>query len=315
MLVSVYLRPIFDCCNHWKSLNALKVCFLLSQSNDFFYLCVLFEINLLMNKVSIFLLLVLTLVSTSCGEYSKMLQSSDYEMKYEYAKKAFEQEKYARAYTLLEDLIAIFKGTDKAEESLYLLARSYYMAGDYQSSGQYFITYYNSYPKGEYTELSRFYSGYGYYLNSPEARLDQTGTYKAISEMQMFLEYYPQSERADEAQEVILKLQEKLVEKDLENVRLYYNLGNYMGNNYKSAVISAQNILKDYPYTEKREEISMIILRSRYQEADISVDERKPERFRDVIDEYYSFIGEFPESRYKIEADRILREANKYVND
>lgn len=266
-----------------------------------------------MNKVPFLLLLLI--MFTSCGEYSKVLQSTDYQLKYEYAKRAFEEEKYARAYTLLEDLVAIFKGTQYAEESLYLLARSYYMAGDYMSSGQYFITYYSSYPNGEYTELSRYYSGYGYYLNSPDPRLDQLGTYKAIEEMQMFLEYYPTSERAGEAQDVIFKLQEKLVEKDLANIILYYNLGNYMGNNYKSAVITAQNTLKEYPYTAKREEIMMIILRSKYKEADISVEEKKPERFRDMIDEYYSFTSEFPESQYMKEANRMLSEANKYVSE
>ena len=160
-------------------------------------------------------------------------------MKYEYAKKYFEQKKYARAYTLLGELVTIYKGTDKAEESLYLLARSHYMAKDYSTSGQYFTTYYTNYPKGQFAELSRFYAGYGYYLDSPEPELDQSGTYKAIDEMQMFLEYFPRSEKAKEAQDIIFALQEKLVEKEWLNAQLYYNLGNYMGNNYDAAVITA----------------------------------------------------------------------------
>lgn len=100
------------------------------------------------------------------------------------------------------ELVTIFKGTDKAEESLYLLARSHYLAKDYITSGQYFTTYYTNYPKGQYAELSRFYAGYGYYLDSPEPALDQSGTYKAIDELQMFLEYFPKSERAKEAQDI-----------------------------------------------------------------------------------------------------------------
>lgn len=92
-------------------------------------------------------------------------------VKYDYAKKAFERKKYMQAATLLEELVAIFKGTDRAEESLYLLARSYYLNKDYITSGEYFQAYYKNYPKGEYTELARFYCGYGYYLDSPEAKL------------------------------------------------------------------------------------------------------------------------------------------------
>ena len=81
--------------------------------------------------------IVCALLLVSCGEYNKMLKSTDYELKYDYAKKAFERKKYMQAATLLEELVAIFKGTDRAEESLYLLARSYYLNKDYITSGEY----------------------------------------------------------------------------------------------------------------------------------------------------------------------------------
>ena len=79
---------------------------------------------------------------------------------------------------------------------LYLLAQSYYGQKDYQTASQYFNTYYTTYPKGEFTELARYYSGYGLYLDSPDPRLDQAQTYEAINQLQLYLEYYPQSERA-----------------------------------------------------------------------------------------------------------------------
>ena len=88
---------------------------------------------------------------------------------------------------------------------------------------QYFETYYTTYPKGEFTELSRFYSGYGLYLDSPDPRLDQSQTYKAIEQLQLYLEYYPQSERAEEAQNIMFELQEKLAYKELMATRLYFN--------------------------------------------------------------------------------------------
>ena len=66
------------------------------------------------------------------------------------------------------------------------------------------------------------------------------------------------------------------------------------GNNYQSAIITAQNALKEYPYTRYKETLSMLILKSKYQEAVQSIEEKKPERFRDVIDEYYSFINDYP---------------------
>ncbi len=138
---------------------------------------------------------------TSCGEYNKALKSSDYNYKFEFAKQAFEQKRYTQAYTLLEDVRNVFRGTPKAEEALYLLALSYYESKDYLNSGSYFKQYYSMYPKGQYTELARFYSGYGYYLDSPDPQLDQSETVKAIDELQAFLDYFPKSDKVSIARE------------------------------------------------------------------------------------------------------------------
>ena len=254
-------------------------------------------------------------ILSGCGEYNKVLKSTDYNYKYEYAKRAFEEGKYTQAYTILEDIVTVFKGTDKAEESLFLLGMSYYENKDYLSSGSYFRTYYQHYPKGKYAELARFYCGYGYYLDSPETQLDQTGTVKAIEELQNFLEFFPKSDKVSIAQNAIFELQDKLVKKELENATLYYNLGNFMGNNYESAVIVAKNALKDYPYSKYKEQLELIILKSRFQESNQSTDEKKEDRFRVVIDEYYSFINDFPESDNRNEADNIFKIASKHVKD
>ena len=111
--------------------------------------------------------LALVLALASCGEYNKVLKSHDIAYKYEYAKRAFEAKRYTQTYTILTDLVPVLKGSDKAEESLYLLALSYYENKDYINSGSYFKNYYQHYPHGEYAELARFYAGYGYYLDSP----------------------------------------------------------------------------------------------------------------------------------------------------
>ena len=258
---------------------------------------------------------IIAFVATSCGEYVKVQKSNDYNYKFEYAKRAFEQKKYAQAATLLKDCVTVFKGSDKAEESLYLLARSHYENKDYLNSGAYFKTYYSRYPKGKYVEPARFYCGYGYYLDSPDPQLDQTTTIKAIEELQAFLDYFPRSDKVPQAQNSIFELQDKLTLKQLQNAQLYYNLGNYMGNNYESAIIVAKNAIKDYPYSKYKEDLELLVLKARYQEADNSVDERKADRFREVIDEYYSFINNYPDSPNRQEAENIYKIAQKYVRD
>ena len=266
-------------------------------------------------KKNILITLLAALLLSSCGEYNKLLKSTDYEYKYEAAKNYFAKGQYNRAATLLNELIAILKGTDKAEESLYMLGMSYYNQNDYQTAAQTFTQYYNVYPRGTFTELARFHAGKALYLDTPEPRLDQSGTYNAIQQLQMFLDYFPNSARKDEAQNMIFALQDKLVMKEYLSAKLYYNLGNYLGNNYESCVITAQNALKDYPYTNMREDLSILILRAKYEMAVFSVEDKREERYREAVDEYYAFKNEFPESKYMKDADRIFKEAQKILKD
>ena len=266
-------------------------------------------------KKNILISLLSALLLTSCGEYNKLLKSTDYEYKYEAAKNYFANGQYTRASVLLNELIAILKGTDKAEESLYMLGMCYYNQKDYQTASQTFIQYYNVYPRGTFTELARFHAGKALYLDTPEPRLDQSGTYNAIQQLQLFLEYFPNSAKKEEAQNMVFALQDKLVMKEYMSARLYYNLGNYRGNNYLSCVITAQNALKDYPYTNLREELSILILRAKYELAVYSVDEKKTERYRETVDEYYAFKNEFPESKYLKDAERIFKESQKILKD
>ena len=244
-----------------------------------------------MKKV-VFLLMMMTVLLSSCGEYNKILKSTDYELKYSYAKKYFNAKQYSKSATLLDELVTIFKGTAYAEESLYLLAQSYYGQKDYQTASQYFETYYTTYPKGEFTELSRFYSGYGLYLDS-----------------------YPQSERAEEAQNIMFELQEKLAYKELMATRLYFNLGTYMGNNFQSCVITAQNALKNYPYSKYREEFMFLIIRAKYELALVSVEEKLQGRYRDVVDEYYNYMNEYPEGNYVKQVTKFYDYASKRITD
>ena len=265
-------------------------------------------------KMRKFIFLIPLLLLASCGEYNKVLKSNDIDYKFDYAKRAFEQRKFTQSTTLLEPLIVPLRGGPKGEEALFLLAMSYYENKDYLNSGINFKTYYSRYPKGKFAELARFYSGYGYYLESPDPQLDQTMTVKAIEELQGFIDYFPNSDKVTIAQNAMFEMQDKLTLKELQNAQLYYNLGNYMGNNYESAIITAQNALKTYPYSKYREDFEMLILKAKYQEARQSVEEKKQDRYQDVVDEYFSFINNYPESKNRGEADNIYNLARRHVS-
>lgn len=262
----------------------------------------------------IYLLLLLPLLA-GCGEYTKVLKSRDAEYKYDYAMRAFERGKYDQAIVLLGDVTTPLRGSAKGEDALYTLARAYFESKDYPSAGVEFQKYYTRYPKGKYAEDARYYCGLGYFLDSPDPQLDQSMTVRAIEEFRGLLDYFPRSKYAQEAQQKIFELQDKLTYKELLNAQLYYNLGNFLGNNYQASIITSQNALKEYPYSKYREDFEFLILKSKYQIAKQSVAEKAEERYRDVIDEYFSYTNNFPDSKNTREAKSIYNLSRRHVKD
>jgi outer membrane protein assembly factor BamD len=260
-------------------------------------------------------LLLLTPLASGCSEYNKILKSTDVDEKYEYAKMYYEQGKYNKAATLLTDVVPIYRGTEKAEEALYTLAMSYFNLNDYVSSSEYFQRYISSYPRGEKVQECRFNLAYGDYVDSPDARLDQTVTRKAIKELDDFIDLYPRTALADSATAMRIELSDRLCYKEYLSAKLYLNLGTYMGNNYESAVITARNAQNEYPFSKYREDLAYVIFRARYEAAVNSVEEKAEERFRQAYDEYFTFTNEYPETTYAKEVQKMYERISKKMTE
>ena len=250
----------------------------------------------------------------SCGEYQQILKSKDPDVKYQKALMYFENQQYVKAQTLLDEVTSYYRGTDRAQDVLVYLSRSYMGQKDYLAAAEYFQAYIRNYPKGRYIVEARFQVGHCYYLDAPDARLDQTDTKKAIEFYTQFIELYPESPYAEQAYKEMNELYDKLAYKEYLSAKLYYNLGTYLGNNYLSAEIVAKNALKDYPTNAYQEELNWLILQAKYQQVLNSVDQKKEDRARETEDEYYNFITEYPDSKHINAAQRINKEIKKILN-
>ena len=273
------------------------------------------------SRLQILLLAACSLLLASCNEYTSVLKSKDYEYRYEAAKALYAQGHYRQASELFSLLITPLKGTSYGEESLYMLGESNMKAGDYESAVMFFKKYYQMYPKGSYMEMARFNAGYSLYRQTPDIRLDQSSTMEAIKEFQNFLDYCPETSLKPQAHEIIFDMQDRLVRKEYLSAKLYYDLGTYTlnsiygGNNYEACVVTAQNALKDYPYASAglREDLSILVLRAKYHLAKQSIEEKRVERFREAIDEFYAFQNDFPESQYLKEAQDIFSHSERVI--
>ena len=268
------------------------------------------------------IIIVSAMLLTGCAnEFNQVYKTSDYSYKYEYAKECFMKGKYTRAVTLLQDLVTLQKGTDNAQESLYMLAMAQYLGKDYESAAATFKKYYSSYPKGVYAEMAQYYIGQSLYMSTPEPRLDQSQTVAAISAFQDYLDLFPDAKYKETAQNRLFALQDKLVQKEFYSAQLYYDLGQYFGNctnggnNSEACIITAQNALKDYPYTSMREKFALLIMKSKYELAQQSIEEKKFERFQDAEDECYGFINEYPDSKSKSLAEKYISKCKEVTKD
>lgn len=260
---------------------------------------------------------------SSCGsEYTAVDKYGDAEQKYEYAKECFAIGKFQNAVSLLEDLVTMKKGTEEAQECLYMLAMAQYCNTDYEAASETFKKYTLSYPRGVFAESAAFYVGQSLYECAPEPRLDQSPTNGAITAYQQFMDLYPDSKMRPKAQERLYELHDKLVQKEYLSAELYYNLGGYFGNinandesNYNAAIITAQNCLKTYPYCSLREQLMVLIMKSKFELAENSTEEKRLERYRDAEDECYGFINEFPDSKSVRLAEKYILKCKKVVKD
>ena len=275
-----------------------------------------------MKKGIIILSCVVFLMSGCASEFNAVYKYGDTDVKYEFAKECFARGKYQQAVTLLEELVTIKKGSDEAQECLYMLAMAQYCNFDYEAASETFKKYCSSYPRGVYAEPAAFYVGQSLYQSAPEPRLDQSPTNGAITAYQQFIDLYPDSKLRPQAQDKLYELHDKLIQKELLSAELYYNLGGYFGNinsneesNYTACIVTAQNALKNYPYCTEREQFMLLIMKSKFQLAENSSEEKRLDRYRDAEDECYGFLNEFPESKNASLAEKYINKCKKVIKD
>ncbi|MDY6205898.1 MAG: outer membrane protein assembly factor BamD [Prevotella sp.] len=262
------------------------------------------------------------LLFSSCAhEFNQVLKSSDYTYKYEHAKECFVRGKYPQAIILLQELLNITKGTDNAQECMFMLAMAEYGNRNYETASLYFKKYLSSYPKGYFAEMAAYYAGESLFMSVPEPRLDQTPTIAAISAFQEYLDLYPDGKLKGVAHEKLFELQNKLVKKELLSAQLYFNLGTYFGNctnggnNYEACIVTAQNAIRDYPYSSYREDFAVLVMKSKFQLAEQSIESKKQERYRDAEDECYGFINQYPDSEECVTAEKYIEVCKKFLKE
>jgi outer membrane protein assembly factor BamD len=250
----------------------------------------------------------------SCQGINKVLKSKDAHYKLRVAEQYYAKKKYNYAQQLYEDVMPFFKSGAEFEDIYYKYAYTAYYQRDYLNAENLFKTYLEIFPNSTRAEEVEYLRAYTFYKQSPKAALDQTATIKAIGMMQTFINTHPGSTRNEEAQKIITDLRTKLEAKDRNAAQLYFDMGQY-----RAAAVAFSTLLNDYPDTETADLYKMMTIRSYYRFAEMSVEEKKAERFEKVITEVNEFIDRYPQSSLFKEAEDFLNlsknNLNKYTNE
>ena len=258
----------------------------------------------MIKKYTVLLALIAALFSTmpSC-KFQRLLKSDDNEKKYNAAMKYYDKKDFYHALQLLEELISVYKGSNRAEKMYFYFAKCYYETGEYPTAAYHFNNFTVTFPNSEYAEEAQFMNAFCYYQDSPTYSLDQTNTLDAIRQFQLFVNRYPKSTRIQECNNYMDKLRFKLEMKSYQMARLYYRTGNY-----SAAVVAFGNVIKDFPSTQYKEECLYLSVKSAYLYAKNSIESKKSERFKNAIENYYKLVDFFPASTYLKDAESIYKQ-------
>jgi len=252
-----------------------------------------------MKKSVLFILVTFMLIACK-SEFERVRTSNDPELLYKKALEFYDDEDWVKAQTLLELSIPNYRGKAEAEELFLKFAYTHYYNNEFILSAHYFKSFASTFYNSDKKEEAEFQSAYSNYRLSPNPRLDQTYTEKAIEGLQIFVNTFPRSERVDECNQLIDELRVKLEKKALQQGELYYNIGQY-----EAAVKSFSNMLNDFPDAEQAEKVRYLMLKATYEFAKKSIFDKKLERFEEADVLYNKFIKKHPASEYRNEVKDI----------
>ncbi len=242
------------------------------------------------------------LLLSSCGKsMTKLLKNPDPAYKLRMAEQFFVKKQYTKAQQVYEDIMPYYKTTPEFQDIYYKYAYCAYNQADYMNAENLFKSFLEIFPNSPKAEEMDYMRAYSYYKQSPKAELDQTATIKAMGMLQTFINTHPGSARIKEANEIIDQCRAKMETKDFKSAQLYYDLGQF-----RAAGVAFTELLNDFPESMRADEYKLMIIKSYYRFAEMSVEEKKLERFEQVVNECYEFQDRFPDSKLKKEAESFL---------
>lgn len=244
----------------------------------------------------------------AAGKGGKKVTFETFEENLHKAQDYYNRQLYISAAKLFEELYPLSMGTPYADTILFLFADCYYQNRDYEMAAFHYKEYANRYSSSPRAEEAHYNAIRAISKLSPDYSLDQTETYYAIEEINVFIRNYPNSPYMAECNALLDRMREKLALKSFEILKLYYNT-----ENYKAAQIAAKNFLKEFSSSTYADDAYLILVKNNYEFASKSVESKKLERYAACVDAFNSMRASYPYSLHLSEAKKIAEEATAKI--
>lgn len=255
-----------------------------------------------------FLLLFIAGLLGSCSGINKVLKSKDPEYKLRMAEGYYVKKKYNFAQVLFEDVMPNYRGTPEFENIYYKYAYCAYYQKDYLNAENLFKSFLEAFPNSTKAEELDYMRAYCFYKMSPKVPLDQTNTVRAMGMLQTFVNTHPNSARNKEANELIDICRIKLEEKERMAAQLYFDLGQF-----RAAGVAFTSLMSTFPDSQQGDAYKLMVIKSYFKFAELSIDEKKMERFEQVISECNDFVDRFPDSKLVKEVESYISLSNNNI--
>ena len=259
-------------------------------------------------KFTAVLFLILSALTGCKSYYESLFRTQDLDERFKGAMYFYENGKYRKAAALFESMLFLSQGTDKEDSVQFYNGLSNYRYGDYITAEANFGKFLEVFPRSAMSEEAKFLRIKCLYEGTYRWELDQVPTQRAMAAIAEFMYDNPRSEYYDVCKAMMDEFGERLDRKAYEGAKMYYTM-----KDYKSSHYALKGVLRDNSDNRYREEILYYTAMSSYRYALNSVRERQKERYMTFIDDYYNFIGEYPQAQERRELDRMFVRAQKYV--
>lgn len=258
---------------------------------------------------SLALIAVFVLAIAGCSG-SGRLNHTTAEDAFKKGQELYQEGDYSDAIRYFRAVFSYGRASEWSDDAQLLMARAYRENSQYRLAATEYRRFIQLYRNDERVPTAEFERAMCYYQLSPRYQLDQSDTRQAISLFQLFLDRYPQHERAAEAEEHIKELREKLAHKKIAAAELYERR-----NMYRAAALTYEAAFDQYPETSWADNALLGAVRTFIEYSNRSVQQRQAERLQKALDHYNRLTQLFPDSPLLDQAESLYEQAQRRMEE